>query len=67
MIHLQFNLLQEQITNVKVYNLAGQLISTEQFSTTDGLNQLSMDASAFPSGLLMVNLDDENKTYKILK
>ena len=67
MIHLQLNLLQEHITHVKVYNLSGQLISTEQFSTTEGLNQLSMDASAFTSGLLMVNLDNENKTYKILK
>ena len=67
MIHLQLNLLQEQKTSVKVYNLTGQLLGAEQFSGNEGMNQISMDASAFSNGMLMVSLDNENKIYKIIK
>ncbi len=54
---------------IKVINISGQVIVSENYHATEGINKTAIDLTMFSKGLYFLNIvgeDDASKTVKVI-
>jgi len=66
-VNLEFTTIKEQTVLINIVNAQGQISSTRNYVTQQGVNQLTLDPLVFSTGMNFVELLDEDGTKKLVK
>lgn len=55
-VNVTFSASGNESMTLQLFNVAGQLVHTQEIETTNGLNQLQLDVNAYPDGMYLISL-----------